>query len=53
MGAEPVAVINARISVLNLMRAAILSVCCLKARFFVSSDHRSQSNLKFQSCLTT
>ncbi len=31
----------------------ILSVCCLKNYFFVSSDHRSQSHLKFQSCLTT
>ncbi len=31
----------------------ILSVCCKKANVFVSSDHRSQSHLKFQSCLTT
>ncbi len=31
----------------------ILSVCCLKANFLVSSDHRSQSHLKFQSCLIT
>ncbi len=31
----------------------ILSVCCQKAHFLVSSDHRSQSHLKFQSCLTT
>ncbi len=28
-------------------------VCCLKALFSVSSDHRSQCHLKFQSCLTT
>ncbi len=31
----------------------ILSVCCKKANVLVSSDHRSQSHLKFQSCLTT
>ncbi len=31
----------------------ILSVCCLKSSFLVSSDHRSQSHLKFQSCLIT
>ncbi len=31
----------------------ILSVCCSKAHFLVSSDHRSQSHLKFQSCLIT
>ncbi len=31
----------------------ILSVCCQKAHFFVPSDHRKQSHLKFQSCLTT
>ncbi len=28
-------------------------VCCQKALFSVSSDHRSQCHLKFQSCLTT
>ncbi len=28
-------------------------VCCQKAIFSVSSDHRSQCHLKFQSCLTT
>ncbi len=31
----------------------ILSVCCYKAHLLVSSDHRSQFHLKFQSCLTT
>ncbi len=31
----------------------ILSVCCKKANVFVSSDHRSPSHLKFQSCLIT
>ncbi len=31
----------------------ILSVCCQKAIFLVSSDYRSQSHLKFQSCLIT
>ncbi len=31
----------------------IWSVRCWKAHFLVSSDHRSQSHLKFQSCLTT
>ncbi len=31
----------------------ILSVCCLKPHFLVSSDLRSQSHLKFQSCLIT
>ncbi len=31
----------------------ILSVCCLEANFLVSSDHRRQSHLKFQSCLIT
>ncbi len=31
----------------------ILSVCCQKAHFLVSSDHRSQSHLMFQSCLIT
>jgi len=31
----------------------ILSVCCYKANFLFSSDNRSQSYLKFQSCLIT
>ncbi len=31
----------------------ILSVFCKKKYFLVSSDHRSQSHLKFQSCLIT
>ncbi len=31
----------------------ILSVFCQKAHFLVPSDHRSQSHLKSQSCLTT
>ncbi len=31
----------------------IWSVRCWKAHFLVSSDHRSQSHLKFQSCLIT
>ncbi len=29
------------------------SVFATKNKFLVSSDHRSQSHLKFQSCLTT
>ncbi len=31
----------------------ILSVCCYKTHCLVSSEHRSQCYLKFQSCLTT
>ncbi len=37
---------------ISVFNKPILSVCW-KAIFLVTSDHRSQSHLKFQSCLTT
>ncbi len=36
---------------ISVFTKPILSVCCKKANFLVSSDDRSQSHLKFQSCL--
>ncbi len=39
--------------VIPVFTKPILSVCCQKAICFVSSDHRSQCHLKFQSCLIT